>query len=229
MKKDFSAQPDLSDVLEELKRTLLRDFNCIKLGNIDSYDASTQTATIKLTVKSLLNDEGGVKTYKEQPILLEVPVIVLSGGTSYLSFPTTQGDDCLVFFNDRDIENWYLTGGVSEPNTVRMHDLSDAFALVGIKNSQNLFTDIDSGKLKLRFDADTLIEFEVGKATLKAISVIIQGNQTVNGNSIINGTLNTTGLATLASASVTAAGSGMFLSADGKTVTVAGGIVISII
>jgi len=217
MNKNNSAQPVLSDVFDEFKRTLLRDMNCIKLGKIESYDIATQTVTVKFINKVLVETQSGKNVYRERPVLLEVPIIILSGGDSYLSFPISSGDDCLLFFNDRDVDNWYLEGNVTTPNTNRTHDLSDAFAIVGIRNSQNLFSDIESDKVKLQFNSTNKIEIEDGEINI------------TSPNTIANGDFETTGNAKLATAEVVNGASGTFISQDAKTVTVVDGIVTSII
>jgi hypothetical protein len=53
------------------------------------------------------------------------------GGGCTLTFPVKEGDECLVIFADRCIDFWWQSGGIQEPVDGRMHDLSDAFCIVG--------------------------------------------------------------------------------------------------
>ena len=80
----------------------------------------------------LLNGE-----IKEYPLLLDCPCIVLAGGQGALTMPISAGDSCLVLFNDCDMDNWYSSGQTMPPRTDRLHDFSDAVALVGLRNKQN--------------------------------------------------------------------------------------------
>lgn len=66
------------------------------------------------------------------PLLTKVPPIFLQGGTSYRADPITVGDYALIFIADRCIENWYNNEDNKVPRQYRIHDLSDAFAIVGI-------------------------------------------------------------------------------------------------
>lgn len=124
----------LVDLLALLKKDIFLSFNCHALGTIFSFDANEQTAQVNLNyVKTLFNDSG-VQRSIEYPALVDVPVIILSGGTTYLNMPISKGDQCLVMFNDRDIDNWFdgATAG-HEVNTPRLHSLADGIALVGLQ------------------------------------------------------------------------------------------------
>ncbi len=69
----------------------------------------------------------------DYPVLVRVPVIVLNGGGGYTTYPIFSGDQCLLMFCDRDIDLWLEKGVTnSPPNSDRIHDLSDAVALVGL-------------------------------------------------------------------------------------------------
>lgn len=118
---------DLDDLLDLKLNQLAANLNCIQIGKIESYDKTNQAVEIQLQVKRRIDDQ-----IIDYPLLIECPLIVLQGGGGYLEFPVSPGDYCLVLFNDRDIDNWYVSGAYKEPNTKRKHNLSDGFALVGI-------------------------------------------------------------------------------------------------
>lgn len=118
---------DLDDIFDLKLNQFSANLNCIQIGKIEKYDKTNQAAEIQLQVKRRLDDK--IITY---PLLVECPVIVLQGGGAYIDFPIKVGDYCLILFNDRDIDNWYVNGTYKEPKTLRKHNLSDGFALVGI-------------------------------------------------------------------------------------------------
>lgn len=130
-----SFPPDLTDVLEENKNQIEKNINCIKIGIIESFDSTVQTATIRIATKQIIqiNDDGS-RSLQENSLMLECPVVVMHGGESHLTFGIQEGDNCIVMFNDRDIDNWFIDGGVAAPNSPRLHDLSDGIAIVGINN-----------------------------------------------------------------------------------------------
>jgi cytoskeletal protein CcmA (bactofilin family) len=182
------VNPSLFDVLSNLKNDILKNVNCINIGTIQSFDTENQTATIKLSIKKVKSiDSSGVKTLVGRPLLLECPCFVLSGGGSYIGMPITKGDGCIVLFNDRDIDNWFTSGDGQAPNTIRMHDISDGFALVGIFNSTGFISDFLANVVKIQFNATNKIVLESDKITQTSPENYIEGNQTIDGNSTING------------------------------------------
>jgi hypothetical protein len=70
----------------------------------------------------------------ELPEFIEVPLLTLQGGGSYLHFPIAVGDYALLFFTERCFDGWYNGNDFKVPLEYRMHDYSDGIALVGINN-----------------------------------------------------------------------------------------------
>ena len=133
--------PSLPDVLDEYKRDTTLSINCTQIGVIQSFDVATQLATIAIAMKQVRDiAEDGTKTIVEYPLLLECPVMVLFGGVDILSLPITAGDNCIVLFNDRQIDNWLYNGPGQTPTIGRVHDLSDGIAIVGIRPLTNSIT-----------------------------------------------------------------------------------------
>lgn len=124
--------PDMDDLLLELKTEIFAQLNCVQIGKIETVNPN-QTCEILIQVKRTI---PGGKT-RSYPKLVDCPYFVLSGGGAYIDMPIKKGDSCLVLFNDRDMDTWWDTGNVAEPNSKRKHSLSDGFALVGISNKSN--------------------------------------------------------------------------------------------
>lgn len=76
----------------------------------------------------------------ELPDFIEVPIIVLQGGGSYLHFPIAIGDYALLFFTERCFDGWWNGQDFTKPLEYRMHDYSDGIAIVGINNLAGSFT-----------------------------------------------------------------------------------------
>lgn len=110
--------------IEKVKDSLL----VLKLGKINTFYSTTQTADIELLDKFFV--DGKVVDY---PLLQGVPIFVLQGGGSSIQTPINSDDFCLVFFADTDTSNWYEAGIAPTKESNRKHHLSDSFALVGVR------------------------------------------------------------------------------------------------
>jgi len=129
------ARPDGRTVNDAVMRGAKMAMNCVQVGTIVSFNPQNQLAEVQIAMKQVVSvEEDGTKNLKEYPLLKEVPCVVLFGGVDILSMPITAGDSCLVFFNDRDIGQWKSAGNGQTPQTARLHDLSDAFAVVGVRS-----------------------------------------------------------------------------------------------
>jgi hypothetical protein len=129
------ANPEIADLLNQFKKMIFLTMNCHHMGTIQSFDAVKLTATVTINYKQShqrLDSKSG--TYKtvliDYPQLIDVPVIFLGGGKFYQSFPIKAGDQCLLIFNDRDLDNYIAGSTTSPPNTPRCHSFSDGLALV---------------------------------------------------------------------------------------------------
>src|SRR3990167_7506621 len=138
--------PSLHESISRRLKDFSSLFNCMTLGTIESFDETDHTAVISVNFLRTLKGGSPIvspDTNKaadkliEYPLLVRCPVVFMFGGRSYLTFPITKGDTCLVIFCDRDIDIWFKTGQVVAPNTERLHDLNDGIALVGIRSLRN--------------------------------------------------------------------------------------------
>lgn len=143
-------EPDLSDLLKALKRDVLQTLNCHALATVQSFDSAANTVVAKINYQQtyLQKDSTGYKqVYVDYPILIDVPVIFLCGGTSSLTFPVTQGDQCLILFNDRSISKWTAGARTGPTGSTRLHSLADGIALIGL----NPVSDYDADHALLRY------------------------------------------------------------------------------
>lgn len=132
----------LPDYIKKQLRNLSAEMNCVSIGRIATFYPETQTADIDLVFFRLLSQQPIVPGSQSAPLtdvpvqyprLLSCPVVIMSGGAGGLTFPIATGDQCVVLFNDRDIDAWYQSGLTSVPNSNRLHDLSDGMAIVGLR------------------------------------------------------------------------------------------------
>ena len=171
-----NAEPTLASLLDLFKGNVMMEMNCHQVGEIVSFDSSTQTAEVR--IKMLKMQNGVIKDF---PILIDCPCVVLGGGEGRVTFPIKQGDSCLVLFNDRDIDNWYAGGQKMLPRTERKHSFSDAIALVGVRNLQNKITDYFTDGVELKY-GNSSIKLKDGYIDIKGNVNIVQN--TIDDNSL---------------------------------------------
>jgi hypothetical protein len=139
------VRPDLRWLLDSERDVTLRNINKIDVGIVQSWNAATQSVVVQLVYqRAVYNTPMNSSaippdpTVYQVPLLLDVPAWVLSGGSAYVAMPITKGDFAIVLFNDRDLDIWWKNGTIGAvPNTNRVHSLSDAMAIVGIRPATN--------------------------------------------------------------------------------------------
>lgn len=179
--RNFTNNKTIFDLFEQFSEVLMESINCMKIGTIQSFDALTQTATVEIAAKrtKLTNDD--VSELQEYPLLVDVPVVFLSGGSAHLTFPVAQGDSCIVIFNDFEKIKWFTTGTIQPTITERKHDISDGVAIVGLRNMQNLIQNFNQF-VELAFNDTSKIIVGSENITLDNPQTNATGNLIVYGN-----------------------------------------------
>lgn len=169
----FVPNPGLRDLLLALKDEIFLNLNCHAVATIKevNFEAQTVTATIdycKTYFKQNANGDFEPVNFN-YPLLSEIPFIVLGGGTSALTFVISEGDSCLVLFNDRDLQNWAADakpvqnlnmGGTTQPVVAsnRLHSIADGIALIGLNSVANYsatHSQLTDGTAKIGFNVST--------------------------------------------------------------------------
>ena len=171
-----ATAPTLASILELHKDDIMYSLNCHQVGEIVSFDPSTQTAEVLIKMQRTV--KGEIKDY---PVLIDCPCVVLGGGAGRVTFPISAGDSCLVLFNDKDIDNWYDGGQKMPPRSQRLHSFSDAFALVGIHNRLNQISDYFASGVELKH-GNSSIKLKDGYIDIKGNVNVVQN--TVDDNSL---------------------------------------------
>jgi hypothetical protein len=178
-------------------------------GIIQSFDPVKQTARILPALKISVQQPDGSFVWVTMPELLDCPVQFAAGGGVSLTFPLKLGDECLVVFANRCIDNWWARGSpghntAQEQAEFRMHDLSDGFCIPGVSSVPRVIPTISPNTAQFRTD-DGLTYVEVdplGTVTVKASTQI---NLVAPVVSIVAPSIHMTGTVTL-TGSLTASG-----------------------
>lgn len=130
-------------------------------GRIDAVDLNLGGADYPMTAKvtpllqALFTAADGTQTWLTLPQLVDCPIIFPNGGGFSLTFPVKAGDECLIIFASRCIDNWLVKGGVQRQAELRMHDLSDGFVLVGARSKPRALPSVSTTDVQLRSDDGT--------------------------------------------------------------------------
>lgn len=99
-------------------------------GLVTAVDLAKQTLSVQPAIQGQQDFPDGTTEAVNLPLLVDVPIVWPRAGGFALTFPIKVGDEVLVVFGDRCIDSWWQSGGVGAPLEPRMHDLSDAFAIL---------------------------------------------------------------------------------------------------
>lgn len=185
----FSNDP--ISAMNAVRATISSGLKVALPGIIKSFDPKAVTCVVKVGLRQRVRRDNGQWRSADYPLLVDVPVVFPRGGGCTLTFPLTTGDECLVVFADRAIDNWWQNGGTQEVNDERQHSLSDAFVLPGPQSQARKISDISAQSAQLRTDD--------GKAFIELtregeINVTTPGTITLNAGQVtINAPVNIEG------------------------------------
>lgn len=126
------------DILKQLKSEIFADLRVCLPGSIADLNPVTGTVVVQLGVMQNIQQTNYPKGLDfAYPQLIDCPVFTVQGGGVGAVMPVNIGDQCLVIFSDRAIDNWITTGEPNPLPSLRMHSVSDAFVLVGLNTLAN--------------------------------------------------------------------------------------------
>lgn len=194
-----------TEVLQNWFNHFSSSFHSVKIGKITGVNSSNQTVDVQILHKMKDNRDPRVQKLRDYPLLQQVPFVVLGGGDSRLTFPIKVGDNCLLLFCDYEIDRWWDTGEALPATYDRRHNISDAFALIGVHSMADLIQGY-SNYVRLQYSSSSGIT--IGE------KIELQNAET-----------EATGKFTATELHATTAATGTFRSADNKTITVEDGII----
>ena len=194
----FALPADLTQIQEISNSNTAQEMNCVRIGVIQEFYPENLTAQVRLVGKMLtgLNPDGSQILKEYPPIYAKVCYC-----NPFCTFPLTQGMECVLLFNDRELETWFINGGSNIQAYPRMHDLTDAIAIVGIRSLPQMIqilTDClhlfyGQSDLQLKAQQAVLNSPQIdlnGTNVLNATSatITLEGDTiNINGNLVING------------------------------------------
>lgn len=186
------TDPDLTYAMSIFGNSIQYDLNCHRVGKIVKFNPDDLTCDVELL--ELKPTQSRLDKYA---LIQGLPLLVSGGIDTNLTFGDVTGAECLVHFNDRDIDSWFDTGESYMPNSKRMHDFSDGFVSLRPHNKNDIIdyeidgTVLNKGQNKIKITSDSIIVSVVGGCvlTLKDNTATLVGDLIVNGNVTASGTI----------------------------------------
>jgi hypothetical protein len=196
------------DDLEESLRAILKGFAAglwtALPGIVQTYSPSgpnAGTCTILPSIQAVQTAEDGTTSNVTLPVLNAVPVVYTGGGGMVTTYPIQAGDEALVVFSSRCIDAWWQSGGVQQQAELRMHDLSDGFAIIGPRSLARAIPNVSTTTAQFR-SLDGSTYFEIAPDSVANVvapggvnitgPVKIAGAVTIDGNVAVTGTVSST-------------------------------------
>lgn len=120
---------DIKDIVNLTSESVQSIINCCKIGRIIDFNSSNWSVTVEILQVMTVNNNSFIPT-----ILSEVPLLFYGVGGASITMPNVIGQNCLLLFCDRNIDNFLLTGQRYKPDNARKHSFADAVALLTVNS-----------------------------------------------------------------------------------------------
>lgn len=137
----FNQLSNKSNLITIIKAALQKnslEFNCMRIGIIKAFYPEDLTVDVLIANKKTIGLNADGTQITQDYALIRAKICYCN---PFITFPLTQseesltlGEECIVLFSDREIESWFINGDVNPEGYPRMHDLTDAVAIVGIRS-----------------------------------------------------------------------------------------------
>lgn len=119
----------LAQLLTAVGQASMRGLWVAAPGEIVSFDAATQMASVQELVAVYSEGEFGDETTQAPAVISQVPVVFPGGDT----YPVQPGDGVLLVFSSRSLNEWRELGGSVVTKDARSGHLHDAIAIHGLR------------------------------------------------------------------------------------------------
>lgn len=125
-----TTKPTQADILRQQQQGALASLDVILPGEIVTYDAATQTASVKVAIKGGYKGRDGQPVYEDRPTLSSIPVCFPVGDGTSITWKLKAGTRVLILCGSRSLDEW-KANGISGlvARDARRHQLQDAFCL----------------------------------------------------------------------------------------------------
>jgi hypothetical protein len=158
----------LGDVIRRALEMHAADLHVSLPAEVVRFDAAKGLADVRPLVKDS-REIDGERMLLPFPVITNVPVQFPGAGGFRVTFPVAAGDACVLLFSDRSLDVWLAKGGEVDPIDDRRHALSDAVALLGVRDAAHPWSGVASDAMTLGHDGSG------PRAEFKAGSIVLDG------------------------------------------------------
>lgn len=115
-------------------------------------DSDGHTVALQPLVKRVMKKPDGSTELIDFPTLSDVPVQFASGGGVTTTHPIKEKDEGIAIIASRSFDNWFQQGGEQNQGDARMHDMSDAFYIPGIRSTPRKLKNVSTTSTQMRSD-----------------------------------------------------------------------------
>lgn len=176
--RDPSNDDSLTGTFKEVLRKFLQGTDDMLPGMVQDYDRTTNLARVQPLIQ-VVDTEG--QAHNRAPVA-NIPVLLIGGGTFFLSFHLPAGSLGWIKSNDRDISLFLQNFVNDRPNTARLHTFSDAVFIPDIMTNYTIAGEDaaaaviqnQTGTVRISLN-DTRI-----KLTAPAVEIVTTGQTSIN-------------------------------------------------
>jgi hypothetical protein len=164
------ANTNFSDAIRSHILAALGDVYTALPARVDSYDNKTRTVSATPLIRRIYGDD--VEQVSQS--IDSIPLMFPSGGGAEVTFPIKKGDQVLLIFSMRNIQDWMISeeGDEITPSLVRHHSIQDAIAIPSMFTTKQAreanpdHMELIFGASKIQIQEDSKIVVESGTVEL---------------------------------------------------------------
>ena len=130
----------MTNMVESAISYHLEDIHTMLPARIIEIDYKTRKVSVQPSIKKKKRDgDNDAKGLQDMAIIQNIPLIVPASKLAIISIPAKVGDEVLVGFFERSVDNYLYGDGAApvDPKDYRRHDYNDAVAIVGLNTFSN--------------------------------------------------------------------------------------------
>lgn len=131
-----------------------------KVVRVNTSGGNVVSVDVQPLIKTRYRDELGAYVVESLPVVPHVPVLFPGAGAYRVTFPVAVGDSVLLAFSEASIDRWLATGNEVDPGDFSRFNLSDAVAILGLRDYAHALTSAPTNRMTLGADSGPQIHID---------------------------------------------------------------------